>query len=336
MGLLKMKAVIPVAGVGTRLRPHTYTQPKVLLNVAGKPILGHILDKLAENLIKNIILVIGHLGNKIKNYVESNYPNLKFEFVTQDEPLGLGHAIYLASKCFENEDEVLIILGDTIFDFDLAKFLKNEYTTIGVKVVDDPRRFGVVSLDDNKFARRLIEKPSEPESNLAIAGIYLIKKPKLLKESLEEIIKSEIKTKGEFQLTDALQLMINKGDKIMTFEIDGWYDCGKPETLLATNRFLLEKNGMNLKRFGKLDNVLLIPPIYISPTSKIENSIIGPYTTVSDGAEISSSIIRNSIIGDDAKILNALLDSSIVGSGAVVKGDYKKVNIGDSSEIEFY
>ncbi len=331
-----MKAVIPVAGVGTRLRPHTYTQPKVLLNVAGKPILGHIIDKLFENSIRNISLVIGYLGDKIKEYVESNYPNVKFDFIPQEEPLGLGHAIYLASRCFENEDEVLIILGDTIFDFDLGKFLKSKFTTIGVKTVDDPRRFGIVILDENKFAKRLIEKPSEPESNLAIVGIYLIKNPKLLKESLEEIIKGEIKTKGEFQLTDALQLMINKGDRIMTFEIDGWYDCGKPETLLATNRFLLEKNGMNLKKLGKFENVLVIPPVYISPTSKIENSIIGPYTTVSDRAEISSSIIRNSIIGDDTKILNALLDSSIVGNGAIVKGDYKKVNIGDSSEVEFY
>ncbi|MEN3039405.1 MAG: sugar phosphate nucleotidyltransferase, partial [Candidatus Kryptonium sp.] len=194
----------------------------------------------------------------------------------------------------------------------------------------------VVILDDDNFAKKLIEKPSQPESNLAIVGIYLIRNPKLLKESLEEVVKGEIKTKGEYQLTDALQIMINKGEKITVFEIDGWYDCGKPETLLATNKFLLEKNGTNLKKLGKFENVLIIPPVYIAPTSKIENSIIGPYTTISDGVEISSSIIRNSIIGDDAKIQNALLDSSIVGLGAIVKGDYKKVNIGDSSEVEFY
>jgi glucose-1-phosphate thymidylyltransferase len=331
-----MKAVIPVAGVGTRLRPHTYTQPKVLLNVAGKPILGHIIDMLVANSIKEISLVIGYLGEKIKNYVELNYPEVKFNFVEQDEPLGLGHAIYLASRYFENEDEILIILGDTIFDFDLSKFLKSEFTTLGIKPVEDPRRFGVVMLDGDKFVKKLVEKPSQPESNLAIVGIYLIKNPKLLKESLEEVIKSEIKTRGEYQLTDALQIMINKGEKIITFEIDGWYDCGKPETLLQTNRFLLERNETNLKKLGRFENVLVIPPVYISPTSKIENSIIGPYTTISDGAEISSSIIRNSIIGDDAKIYNALLDSSIVGSGAMVKGDYKKVNLGDSSEIEFY
>jgi glucose-1-phosphate thymidylyltransferase len=331
-----MKAVIPVAGVGTRLRPHTYTQPKVLLNVAGKPILGHILDKLVENSIKNISLVVGYLGDKIKSYALANYPDVNFNFINQEEPLGLGHAIYTARDEFENEDEILIILGDTIFDFDLSKFLKSKFTTIGVKQVEDPRRFGVVILDGDNFAKKLVEKPSQPESNLAIVGIYLIKNPKLLKESLEEIVKSDIKTKGEYQLTDALQLMVNKGEKITVFEIDGWYDCGKPETLLETNKFLLERNGMKLTKLGKFENVLIIPPVYISPTSKIENSIIGPYTTISDGAEISSSIIRNSIIGDCAKIYNALLDSSIVGSDAVVKGDYKKINIGDSSEIEFY
>ncbi len=331
-----MKAVIPVAGVGTRLRPHTYTQPKVLLNVAGKPILGHILDMLVENSIKNISLIVGYLGEKIKSYAQVNYPDVNFNFIIQEEPLGLGHAIYTARDDFENEDEVLIILGDTIFDFDLSKFLKSKFTTIGVKSVEDPRRFGVVILDGDNFAKKLVEKPSQPESNLAIAGIYLIKNPKLLKESLEELVKSDIKTKGEYQLTDALQLMVNKGEKITVFEIDGWYDCGKPETLLETNKFLLQRNGMKLTKLGKFENVLIIPPVYISPTSKIENSIIGPYTTISDGAEISSSIIRNSIIGDYAKINNALLDSSIVGSGAVVKGDYKKINIGDSSEIEFY
>ncbi|CUS95972.1 glucose-1-phosphate thymidylyltransferase [Candidatus Kryptobacter tengchongensis] len=331
-----MKAIIPVAGIGTRLRPHTYTQPKVLLNVAGKPILGHIIDKLVENSIKDILLVIGHLGEKIKSYTVSSYPDVNFEFIEQKEPLGLGHAVYLAREFFEKDDEVLIILGDTIFDFDLSKFLKSKFTTIGVKPVDDPRRFGVVLLDGDNFAKKLVEKPTQPESNLAIVGIYLIKNPKLLKESLEEVVEGEIKTRGEYQLTDALQIMLNKGEKIKVFEIDGWYDCGKPETLLDTNKFLLEKNGMNFRRLGKLENVLLIPPVYISPTSKIENSIIGPYTTVSDGVEISYSIIRNSIIGDDAKIQNALLESSIVGSGAVVKGDYKRVNIGDSSEVEFY
>lgn len=331
-----MKAIIPVAGIGTRLRPHTYTQPKVLLNVAGKPILGYIIDKLVENSIKDVLLVIGHLGEKIKTYATSNYPWVNFEFIEQKEPLGLGHAIYLAREFFENDDEVLIILGDTIFDFDLSKFLKTKFTTIGVKSVDDPRRFGVVLLDGDNFAKKLVEKPSQPESNLAIVGIYLIKNPKLLKESLEEVVEGEIKTRNEYQLTDALQIMVNKGERIKVFEIDGWYDCGKPETLLETNKFLLEKNRMNLRKLGKFENVLIVPPVYISPTSKIENSIIGPYTTVSDGVEISSSIIRNSIIGDEAKIQNALLDSSIVGSGAVVKGDYKKVNIGDSSEVEFY
>ncbi|MCX7762430.1 MAG: sugar phosphate nucleotidyltransferase [Candidatus Kryptonium sp.] len=331
-----MKAIIPVAGIGTRLRPHTYTQPKVLLNVAGKPILGHILDKLVENSINDIVLVIGYLGEKVKIYAESNYPNVRFEFVEQKETLGLGHAIYLARDLFENEDEVLIILGDTIFDFDLSKFLKSKFTTLGVKTVEDPRRFGVVILDGDNFAKKLIEKPSQPESNLAIVGIYLIRNPKLLKEALEEVVKGEIKTRGEYQLTDALQIMVNKGEKITVFEIDGWYDCGKPETLLETNRFLLEKNGTSLKKLGKFENVLIIPPVYIAPTSRIENSIIGPYTTISDGVEISSSIIRNSIIGDDAKIQNALLDSSIIGLGAIVKGDYKKINIGDSSEVEFY
>jgi glucose-1-phosphate thymidylyltransferase len=286
--------------------------------------------------IDEITLVIGYLGEKIKDYVQSNYPEIKFSFVIQEETLGLGHAIYLASDIFKNDDVVLIILGDTIFDFNLSNLLRNRYTAIGVKRVDDPRRFGIVVLDKDNFVNKLVEKPNEPISNLAIAGLYFIKNPQLLKESLEEIIRQDIKTKDEYQLTDALQIMVNKGEKITTFEIDSWYDCGKPETLLETNRHLLENNGNRLNRFGKLENVLLVPPVYISPTSRVENSIIGPYTTIADGVQVFNSIIRNSIISDEARIYNALLDSSIVGSGAVVRGDYKKVNIGDSSEIEFY
>jgi len=163
-------------------------------------------------------------------------------------------------------------------------------------------------------------------------GLYYIKNPRLLKECLEEIIKKDIRTKGEYQLTDGLQLMIDRGERMTTFRVDGWYDCGKPETLLATNRHLLEKKSTE----RKIPGVVIIPPVYISPNCEISNSIIGPYATIADGAIVQDSIVRNLIIGEGAKVQKALLDNSIIGSNAMVRGGYKRINAGDSSEIDFY
>jgi glucose-1-phosphate thymidylyltransferase len=228
-----MRAIIPVAGEGSRLRPHTYTLPKVLINVAGKPIIGHILDKIIHDGFNEATIVIGYMGEKIIKYVTSNY-TLKVDFVEQEERLGLAHSIYIARETIPDEP-VLIILGDTIFDVDLKPVISGKYTSLGVKYVEDPRRFGVVQ-NSGEFASKLIEKPDTPISNLALVGLYWIKNTKVLKKSLTEIVEGEIKTRGEYQLTDALQKMIDSGEKITTFNVEGWYDCGNPETLLSTNR----------------------------------------------------------------------------------------------------
>lgn len=324
-----MRAIIPVAGAGSRLRPHTYTLPKVLLNVAGKPIIGHILDKIIADGIDEATIVVGFMGDKIRDYVRANY-RIRTDFIEQEERKGLAHSIYIAHETFSS-DPILIILGDTIFDVDLRPVLKGEHSAIGVKHVEDPRRFGVAELSDG-FIKRLIEKPDHPTSNLAVVGLYYIKHPQLLTQCLEEIIKKDIRTKGEYQLTDGLELMIERGEKMRPFTVEGWYDCGKPETLLATNRHLLEKKSLTQKFKG----VVVEPPVYISPGAKISNSIIGPYTTVADRAVIGDSIVRNSIVSEEAQVYRALLDNSIVGNNAVVKGTFKRINIGDSSEIDFY
>ncbi len=234
-----MRAIIPVAGMGTRLRPHTFTVPKVLLNVAGQPILGHILDKIIGEGITSATVVVGHMSDKIREFVESAYPSLKAEYVQQDDPMGLGHAIYLSREYLKDEP-VLIILGDTIFDVDLKPVLRGTETAIGVKSVDDPRRFGVAETD-NGYITRLVEKPEKPASNLAVVGLYYIRNGRSLAGCLEQIVASDIRTRGEYQLTDALQMMLTRGEKMRTFDVEGWYDCGKPETLLSTNRALLEK-----------------------------------------------------------------------------------------------
>jgi glucose-1-phosphate thymidylyltransferase len=324
-----MRAIIPVAGIGTRLKPHTYSTPKVLLNVGGKPIIAHILDKLLEEGINKSTFVIGHLGDKIEEYIEKNYPSMKSSFIEQEKMEGLGHAIYTAIPTFDDE-EIFIILGDTIFDVDLKNVFKNKISSLGVKEVEDPRRFGVAVLK-NGFIEKLVEKPQTPVSNLALVGLYYVAHKKALINCLNELVEKDIRTKGELQLTDALQIMIEKGEKVTTFPVEGWYDCGKPETLLSTNQFLLNKKSF----FKKRDSVVINQPVFIAEDAEIMNSVIGPYTTIASGCRIKECIIKNSIIDSNSQVEKALLDNSIIGSNAFVRGTYKRLNSGDSSEVDF-
>ncbi|MBX3042940.1 MAG: NTP transferase domain-containing protein [Candidatus Kapabacteria bacterium] len=323
-----MRAVIPVAGVGTRLRPHTYSLPKVLLNVAGKPILGHILDALLEQSINKATIITGYMGKLVEEYVKERYSAMEFEFVVQEQRLGLGHAIWIGSKSYGNEP-LMIILGDTIFDVDLGLAFKSGVNSIGVKAVEDPRRFGVVVKGSDNKITKLIEKPEEPISKLAIVGLYNIQDTELLTNSLNELMDKNIRTRGEYQLTDALQLMIDKGADFTTFPVEGWYDCGKPETLLSTNRFLLDHK----PQFPKYKDSVIIPPVFISDSAVIERSVLGPYASIADGAVVKDSIVRNSIVSFNAKVVSSLLEESIIGNDAEVKGHFHKLNVGDSSQI---
>jgi glucose-1-phosphate thymidylyltransferase len=325
-----MRAVIPVAGIGTRLKPHTYTTPKVLLNVGGKPMLGHILDKLLEEGVHKASFVIGHLGDQIKDYVTKEYSSVKADFIEQVKMEGLGHAIYTAIPTFDDK-EIFIILGDTVFDVNLKEVFKNKQSALGVKKVDDPSRFGVAVLE-NGYIKKLVEKPTTPVSNLALVGLYYIANADALVKSLNNLVKKDVRTKGELQLTDALQMMLDDGEKIKTFDVNGWYDCGKPETLLSTNKFLLDQKSST----KKFDNVVVNLPVYIADDAKIENSVIGPYATIDKGCIIKESVIKNSIVGTNSLVSKAMLNGSIIGNNTIVKGAFKRLNIGDSTEIDFY
>lgn len=325
-----IRAIIPVAGVGSRLRPHTYAIPKVLLNVAGKPILGHIIDKVVGEGISEATIVVGHMSEKIIEYVRGAYPEFRADYIEQEERLGLGHAIYLSRHTI-GADPVLIILGDTIFDVDLTPVLKAGKSAIGVKAVEDPRRFGVAEVSGGRIVR-LVEKPEKPASDLAVVGLYYIRNVHLMTECLNDLVSSDRRTKGEYQLTDALQMMIERGEVMVPFPVEGWYDCGKPETLLSTNRALLEKHSTS----RMIPGVVVNEPVYIAQTAVLSNCIIGPNTSVGDGAEISDAVIRNSIISESAKVHGALLENSIIGNGSVLSGSYRRINVGGASEIDFF
>jgi glucose-1-phosphate thymidylyltransferase len=323
-----MKAIIPAAGIGSRLRPHTHTAPKALLHVAGKPILGHILDELIAFGIDEVVFVVGFLGEQIVNYIKRNY-NIRVSFITQKELKGLGWAIYLTREHIGPEP-VLIILGDTIFEANLSEMISGEYDVIGTRIVDNPKRFGIVETD-GKFVTSLTEKPENPTSNQALMGLYFIKSTQLFSRCLEEMVAKKITTRGEYQLTDALALMIKHGCKIATHNIEGWYDCGKPETLLATNRYLLSQ----IKSVDSREGNILIQPVFVSPTAILDNSVIGPFVSVGDNARIIRSIIKDSIISESAEVVDCLLESSLIGNNSVISGQFKQANLGDSSEIRY-
>jgi len=324
-----MKAIIPVAGIGTRLRPHTHTIPKALVPVAGKPILGHILDEIEGLDIDEVVLVTGYMGKRVEEYIETAYSSLSACYVRQDKRRGLGHAIALTRECVE-EGPVLIILGDTIVTADFTSLVGGERTLIGVKEVENPSLFGVVEVEDGRV-RSVVEKPDRPPSNLAIVGLYYVRESRELYDALQRIIEDEITTKGEYQLTDALKLMLERGAEMGTFPVDGWYDCGRPETLLETNRFLLERSGGN---GDGIEGSIVVPPVAIDPTATIERSVVGPYVSVAGGARISDSVVKDSILNVNATVERSLLDRSLIGEGAVVKGRFQRLNVGDSSEIE--
>ncbi len=309
-----MKIIIPAAGVGTRLRPHTYSEPKALLNVAGKPILAHILDNLVALKPTEVIFIIGFLGQKIIDFVKKNY-KFKSNFVEQKKLLGLGHALYLAQE-FITAEPVLIILGDTIIESNLKFTVKSESNLLGVCPVEDPQRFGIAEVK-NGWVIKLTEKPKRPKGYLALVGVYYIKDTNLFKQCLKEIAENGKKTKGEYQLTDVLQKMIEKKAKFKTFKVQGWYDCGKIQTLLETNRRLLMRKSF-LPSHKNFRGSLILPPVFISPQAKIEHSVIGPFATVTDKVWVKNSVIFDSIVNPKAQVRHTILNSQVVGKNSQV------------------
>ncbi|MFH1741749.1 MAG: sugar phosphate nucleotidyltransferase [bacterium] len=323
-----MKAIIPVAGRGKRLRPHTHTNPKAMLHVAGKPIIGHILDQLVELGIREVVMVVGYRGEMIKKYVTENY-DFKTSFVNQEKLLGLGHAI-LSTKDVVIDGPGLIVLGDTIFEADLRPILDSTEALIGVRRVSDPRRFGIAEVEDDRIVR-LVEKPDEPTSNLALVGIYYLPDMAPLYGALSDLLAADKRTKGEFQLTDALQVLLDRGTIMCTLEVDGWLDCGKPETLIATNRELLQDHIHHREILGSI----IVDPVYIDDSATILDSIIGPNVSIGKDAHIERSILQDTIVNQGSTVCGAALDKSIIGEDAAFTGLLTRLNIGDTSEIEF-
>jgi glucose-1-phosphate thymidylyltransferase len=329
-----MKIVIPLAGFGKRLRPHTFTKPKPLINVAGKPVLGHVLDTFEKlDNVEEIIFIVGHLGNQIADYVSATYPRIRAHYYEQKELNGQSTAIYLARERLAGP--MLMVFVDTLVETDLT-LLKDEPAdaVAWVKPVEDPTRFGVAEVGPDGFVTRLIEKPTDKKNNLVVVGFYYFKDSALLVDCIREQIEQDLRTKDEFFLADAVNLMLKRGVGMRVQKVGVWQDCGTTDTVLEANRYLLDKDCDNSAEV-KAEGYLVVPPVNIHPSAQIKRSIIGPHATIASGCRVEDSIIQDSILDEGAVVNSAFLSQSLIGRDAKVTGRFRTFNVGEASEVGF-
>ena len=324
-----MKVIIPLAGKGTRLRPHTHITPKPMMRVAGKPVMSYVLDEL-RNLegVEQIIYITGHLKERVEEFARKSLeiPSVFIEQKVQD---GTAGAIALARDFVDQP--VLIIFVDTIFDADLSVVNRTDADgIIWTKEVEDYQRFGVVVTDENGHMTKIVEKPKTPISKRANIGLYYIKNWKLLFEGIDHVLASPA-NQGEFYLTDAFQYMIEKGAKIQVIDVEGWYDAGKIETMLETNQTMLTKG--RARRPGADGDCTIIDPVYIEDDVKLSASTIGPNVSIGKGTVIDASTISHSIVGTGSTIRRSRIANSLVGDEVVLEGVEGSVTVGDHSEV---
>lgn len=332
-----IKVVIPMAGLGTRLRPHTWSKPKQLVSVAGKTVLDHVLASLSS--LSNqggyeLVNIVGYLGDQIECHLKKNYPEITSHFVVQDNPRGQSHALKLAAKYLEGP--LLVVFADTLIETDLS-FLNNEHAeaVVWVKEVPDPRRFGVAEVGKDGLVKRLIEKPMDIDNNLAIVGFYYFKDGHQLLDAIDEQIQRNLQLKGEFYLADAVNIMLEKGLQMTTHQVSVWLDAGTPEALLETNRYLLKKGLDNSQEALQRPGIVVYPPVYIHPSARVTGSIIGPDVSLGAGCNVNNSIIRDSILEDEAETVGIILEQSLVGRRASLKRRPGVINAGDNTELTF-
>jgi glucose-1-phosphate thymidylyltransferase len=330
-----MKIVIPMAGYGTRLRPHTWSKPKPLVTVAGKPVLGHVLDMFAAlPSIEEVIFIVGYLGAQVQAYVGRSYPALKARYVEQTELLGQSHAVWLAREGLRGP--MLLVFVDTLIETDLSALDREQADAIAwVKAVPDPRRFGVAEVGSNSLVQRLVEKPQDLTNNLALVGCYYLREAEKLIAAISTQMEQKQALHGEFFIVDALNVLLEQGLQMRVQPVEVWHDCGKPDALLETNCYLLEHGRDNSAAAAQRSDVVVVPPVYIDPTASIHQSVIGPHVSIGAGCEVRRSLIQNSVIDNDSQILDTALSASLIGRGARVIGRDRSLNVGDSSEIGF-
>jgi glucose-1-phosphate thymidylyltransferase len=336
-----MKVIILLGGYGTRMRPHTWSRPKPLLNVAGNTVLGHILDMMEDLTTGEVIFVVGYKGDQIKEWVREKYPHLDTHFVIQEEALGQAHAVWLCGDYLQDGEDVILAFGDGIIEADYPGIKKKGIETeadavFTVQQVDDPSSFGVVAVDDAGFVTKFVEKPDTNEHDLAVVGINWFRDDRQLYNAVDRVMEEGRQTLGEHFMADAYEILLENGAKIATKEIQMWSDAGQPQNILDTNTRLLSigYNTEDAVERSYAEEFMVIPPVYIHPSARIENSVIGPYASIEADAIVRDSVVRNSIIDRGAVIDSVVLDGSLVGEEAEVSGHARRLFVGDNSRVD--
>jgi glucose-1-phosphate thymidylyltransferase len=325
-----MKVIIPLAGKGTRLRPHTHVTPKPMMRVAGKPVMSYVLDELRDlGGVEQIVYITGHLKEKVEDFARKSL-DIPSVFIEQKVQDGTAGAIALAREFVDQP--VLIIFVDTIFDADLSVVNRTDADgIIWVKEVEDYQRFGVVVTDNDGNMTRIVEKPKTPISKRANIGLYYIRNWKLLFEGIDHVLAAP-QNQGEYYLTDAFQYMIDKGAKIKVIDVEGWYDAGKIETMLETNETMLQKG--RARRPSASGDSTIVDPVYIEDNVTLKASTIGPNVSIGSGSVIENSNVSHSIVGINARIASSTITNSLVGDDTVLDGVKGEVTVGDHSEVK--
>ncbi len=330
-----MKAIIPLAGKGTRLRPHTHLTPKPLLKVAGKPVLSYILDDLKGIGVEELVLIVGHLREEVESWMAEEYPELRPHYVLQEVQDGTAGAVALAEPFVD--EEVLIVFADAVLevDYGLVQTLDPAYGgVIWAKEVEDYQRFGVITTKDDGTMERIIEKPSEPISHLANIGLYYIRDHRLLYEGIHHTLESAPGPSGEFYLTDAFQYMVDHGSRILTATVEGWWDAGKPETLLETNRHLVEAGRGGIHSSAVVEGAEIVEPVRLEEGVVVRGGTVGPNVTLEKGTRVEACELRDTVVGPNAVLERAKLSNSLVGAHAVIRNVTGSLLVTDHSVIE--
>lgn len=328
-----MKVVLPVAGLGSRLKPHTFTTPKPLLEVGGKVILAHIIDKVLELNPSELIFITGHHKEKIESFVRENYGHITLRFVEQTSLDGSGSAVYCGIEKYREDEDVLVFFGDILIDFDLKASLEkvSSHGLIYTKEVESPEHYGIVVTNSLGEIIESQEKPEVPKSNQAIIGAYWFKSLLEVKSILAEKIEKNEKIRGEFNIMQVILEYIERKDRsVKSYGVDAWYDCGRVEVLLEANAYFLQKNSLESKEKLRGTSVI-IPPCYVSKDAHVESCVIGPYVSVAEGVSLKNSVISNSIISKDSTIEHVVAKDSLVAPKVIFKYKEKSLNLGENS-----